>query len=46
MIQELKEQKAESTSHNSEQKVKFESEVRDLTNKVKELSEQVFELEN
>lgn len=38
-MQELKEQKVESSSHNSEQKGKFETELRDLTGKVKELSE-------
>ena len=39
LIQELKEQKVESTSASSEQKLKFETEVRELTGKVKELSE-------
>lgn len=36
----------ESTQNNTEQKSKFETEIRELSRKVKELSEQLFEAEN
>ena len=46
LIQELKEQKVETASANSESKSKYEKEIREMSTKVKELTEQVFELEN
>ena len=46
LIQELKEQKVETASANSESKAKYEKEIREMSAKVKELTEQVFELEN
>ena len=46
LIQELKEQKVETASANSESKSKYEKEIREMSTKIKELTEQVFELEN
>ena len=46
LIQELKEQKVETANANSESKSKYEKEIREMSTKVKELTEQVFELEN
>ena len=46
LIQELKEQKVETANTNSESKSKYEKEIREMSTKVKELTEQVFELEN
>lgn len=46
LIQELKEQKVETASANNESKSKYEKEIREMSTKVKELTEQVFELEN
>jgi len=42
----LKEQTVNANSQNKEVTVKYEAEVRSLSTKVKDLSEQVFELEN
>ena len=46
MIQELKEQKVETANANNESKNKYEREIREMSTKIKELTEQVFELEN
>ena len=46
LIQDIKEQKVESHNAGNEVRQKYETEVRQLSQKVKDLSEQVFELEN
>lgn len=42
----MKEQKVETSSANNESKTKYETEIRAMSSKIKELSETVFELEN
>ena len=42
----MKEQKLEAHTLSKESTTKYENEIRDLSKKVKELSEQVFEMEN
>ena len=46
LIQDIKEQKVESHNAGNEIRQKYEAEVRQLSQKVKDLGEQVFELEN
>ena len=46
LIHELKEQKMDAHNSSKEQTLKYENEIRELSSKVKEYSETIFEMEN